>query len=153
MGRKMARRTVILKPSISPDPLQCSCLEDPGDGGAWWAAICGVAQSRTRLKRLSSSSSGSSSYWTRAQGKLFSDSRLQHQFPKHILFLVCYHGLIAIKYCYNGKIMVCIMEGSFVSLFSRKSNSFYRKHLKRSKTTSLFTHAFLPLQKASNMVQ
>ena len=36
--------------------LQCSCLEDPRDGGAWWAAIYGVAQSRTRLKRLSSSS-------------------------------------------------------------------------------------------------
>ena len=38
-------------------PLQCSCLENPRDGGAWWAAICGVAQSRTRLKWLSSSSS------------------------------------------------------------------------------------------------
>ena len=39
------------------NPLQCSCLENPRDGGAWWAAICGVTQSRTRLKRLSSSSS------------------------------------------------------------------------------------------------
>ena len=39
------------------NPLQCSCLEDPRDGGAWWAAISGAAQSRTRLKRLSSSSS------------------------------------------------------------------------------------------------
>ena len=37
-------------------PLQCSCLENPRDGGAWWAAIPGVAQSLTRLKRLSSSS-------------------------------------------------------------------------------------------------
>ena len=37
-------------------PLQCSCLEIPRDGGAWWAAIYGVAQSRTRLKQLSSSS-------------------------------------------------------------------------------------------------
>ena len=35
----------------------CSCLENPRDGGAWWAAICGVAQSRTQLKQLSSSSS------------------------------------------------------------------------------------------------
>ena len=41
------------------NPLQCSCLENPGDGGAWWAAVYGVAQSRTRLKRLSSSSSSS----------------------------------------------------------------------------------------------
>ena len=39
------------------NPLQCSCLENPRDGGVWWAAVCGVAQSRTRLKRLSSSSS------------------------------------------------------------------------------------------------
>ena len=38
------------------NPLQCSCLENPRDGGAWWAAIYGVAQSRTRLKWLSSSS-------------------------------------------------------------------------------------------------
>ena len=39
------------------NPLQCSRLENPRDGGAWWAAIYGVAQSRTRLKWLSSSSS------------------------------------------------------------------------------------------------
>ena len=39
------------------NPLQCSCLENLRDGGAWWAAIYGVAQSQTRLKRLSSSSS------------------------------------------------------------------------------------------------
>ena len=37
------------------NPLQCSCLENPRDRGAWWAALHGVAQSRTRLKRLSSS--------------------------------------------------------------------------------------------------
>ena len=39
------------------NPLQCSCLENPRDGGAWWAAVYGVAQSRTRLKHLSSGSS------------------------------------------------------------------------------------------------
>ena len=33
-------------------PLQCSCLENPGDGGAWWAAIYGVAQSQTRLSNF-----------------------------------------------------------------------------------------------------
>ena len=38
------------------NPLHCSCLENPRDGGAWWAAVCGAAQSQTRLKRLSSSS-------------------------------------------------------------------------------------------------
>ena len=39
------------------NPLQCSCLENPRDGGAWWAAVYGVAQNRTRLRWLSSSSS------------------------------------------------------------------------------------------------
>ena len=42
--------------SISPfnNPLQCSCLENPRDGGAWWAAVYGVTQSWTQLKWLSS---------------------------------------------------------------------------------------------------
>ena len=39
------------------DPLQYSCLENPMDGRAWWATVLGVTQSRTQLKRLSSSSS------------------------------------------------------------------------------------------------
>ena len=42
------------------NPLQCSCLENPRDRGAWWAAVYGIAQSRTQLKRLSSSSSRNS---------------------------------------------------------------------------------------------
>ena len=37
------------------NPFQCSCLENPRDGGAWWAAVYGVAQSQTWLKRLNSS--------------------------------------------------------------------------------------------------
>ena len=47
------------------NPLQCSCLENPRDGGAWWAAVYGVTQSQTRLKRLSSSSNSSSMHWRR----------------------------------------------------------------------------------------
>ena len=50
------------------NPLLCSCLENPRNGGAWWAAVYGVAQSRTRLKQLSSSSS--------------------RHFEKHLSFLV-----------------------------------------------------------------
>ena len=41
------------------NPLQCSCLENPRDGGAWWAVVYGVTQSQTWLKWLSSSSSNS----------------------------------------------------------------------------------------------
>ena len=48
------------------NPLQCSCLENPRHGGAWWVAIYGVAQSRTRLKRLSSGSSSSREAWRAA---------------------------------------------------------------------------------------
>ena len=44
------------------NPPQCSCLENPGNGGAWWAAVYGVTQSRTRLKQLSSSSSHTMKY-------------------------------------------------------------------------------------------
>ena len=44
------------------NPLQCSCLENPREGGAWWAAVFGVAQSRTQLKQLSSRSSKLSSF-------------------------------------------------------------------------------------------
>ena len=49
------------------NPLQCSCLENPSDGGALWAAVYGVTQGRTRLKRLSSSSS------SKVQGKPLED--------------------------------------------------------------------------------
>ena len=45
------------------NPLQCSCLENPRDEGAWGAAVYGVAQSRTWLKRLSSSSSSGDAEW------------------------------------------------------------------------------------------
>ena len=72
------------------NPLQCSCLENPRDGGAWWAAVYGVAQSQTRLKQLSSSPSNEYSGlisfrmdWLdllAAQGTLY--SLLQHHSSK-----------------------------------------------------------------------
>ena len=52
------------------NPLQCSYLENPRDGRAWWAAVYGVTQSRTRLKQLSSSSC------SRSPNKAFSESLL-----------------------------------------------------------------------------
>ena len=51
-------------------PFQCSCLENPRDGGAWWAAVSRVAQSRTRWKQLSSSSSSKTSGRKHRRGKL-----------------------------------------------------------------------------------
>ena len=60
-------------------PLQYSCLENPMDGGAWWAAVHGIVKSRTRLKRLSSSSSSSNLadiieyHWTKCLRHWFSN--------------------------------------------------------------------------------
>ena len=51
------------------NPLQCSCLENPRDRGAWWAAVYRVAPSQTQLKRLSSSSS-TASFWIQQMGLL-----------------------------------------------------------------------------------
>ena len=67
------------------NPLQCSCLESPRDGGAWWAAVYGVAQSRTRLKRLSSSSSK--------------------------VTLYCWVGIL-ISYCYCDKLPDQVVQNS-----------------------------------------
>ena len=64
-------------------PLQCSCLENPTDGGAWWAAVYGVAQSRTRLKRLSSSSSSSS-----LSGTMLATEALRLPALRELAFLV-----------------------------------------------------------------
>ena len=62
---RIHRKKQYRKGPIDPDKnVQCSCLENPRDGGAWWAAVYGVAQSRTRLKRLSSSSSSSRVWYT-----------------------------------------------------------------------------------------
>ena len=59
------------------NPLQCSCLEDPRDGGAWWAAVYGVAQSRTRLKQLSRRSLKASCCHCRSVQKVLSLKNLQ----------------------------------------------------------------------------
>ena len=57
MSRQVSRGSADDLGEGNGHPLQCSCLENPRDEGAWWAAVYGVAQGWTRLKRLSSSSS------------------------------------------------------------------------------------------------
>ena len=76
------------------NPLQCSCLENPRDGGAWWAAVCRVSQSRTRLKWLSS----------RASSKdiaLFSAESSAHVFPTSPLILQSFY-LQVLGDCHAG---------------------------------------------------
>ena len=83
------------------NPLPCSCLQNPRDGGAWWATVYGVAQSREQLKRLSSSSSSSAFHW-----------RNYEPLPHFILYskvkLACYsRHLLTFYFCipvpYNEK--------------------------------------------------
>ena len=68
-------------------PLHCSCLENPRDGGAWWAAICGVTQNRTRLKWLSSSSSR---YISRVWVTVFTREPQRRLHLLCIWFILCY---------------------------------------------------------------
>ena len=63
------------------NPLQCSCLENPRDGEAWWAAVHGVAQSQTRLKRLSSSSRAILGFPGGASGKEPAHQCRRHKRP------------------------------------------------------------------------
>ena len=62
------------------NPLQYSCLENPRDGGAWWAALYGVAQSQKQLKQLSSSSNLITLIWVFSCATLF-----------HILYFLFYY--------------------------------------------------------------
>ena len=85
------------------NPLQCSCLENPRDGGAWWAAIYGVAQSRTRLKRRSSSSrSKHNSYLQKIS---YGEHTHSHIYTHTQLILGEWHNVVI------GKIPVCVCWG------------------------------------------
>ena len=64
------------------NPLQCSCLENPSDRGAWWAAISGIAQSRTRLKRLSSNLAAKVSKFVSCYNTLFKIASFQPNMVK-----------------------------------------------------------------------
>ena len=61
------------------NPLQCSCLENPRDRGAWWAAVYGVEESQTRLKRLSSSSSSTLRLFTATAERSWKQCRVHWQ--------------------------------------------------------------------------
>ena len=80
-------------------PLQCSCLENLRDRGAWWAAVYGVAQSRTRLKQLSGSSMFSQAQRCedlKRQWKKYLICQLAHSTKVWFLLLCCSHRLLFI---------------------------------------------------------
>ena len=69
------------------NPLQCSCLESPRDGEAWWAAVYGVTQSRTRLKWLSNSNSNSTSIRKAITVKTDNKERMWRNWDAHTLLV------------------------------------------------------------------
>ena len=85
------------------NPLQCSCLENPRDGGTWWAAVYGVAQSRTRLTRLSSSSSRyfRGELKQRLWGKSSTLPPLFHRALLHYIFSIGFYKMLNIILCYT----------------------------------------------------
>ena len=84
------------------NPLQCSCLETPRDEGAWWAAVYGIVQSRTRLKRLSSSRSN---LWYHS---VILGSRLTcGRMPCLLTSLVCYSSFAS--YCLSAESVLLIV--------------------------------------------
>ena len=86
-------KPLFTKYQVSGNPLQCSCLENPRDGGAWWAAVYGVAQSRTRLKWLSSSNKGT--FWS-------TDRTSTHEFLWDTIQSITIHPLAPQKFmCFS----------------------------------------------------
>ena len=100
------------------NPLHCSCLENPRDGGAWWAAVCGVAQSWTWLKRLSSSSSSKS----KCYGDAYPKQWVYFWIVDLYVALLCGRNSIAGHYITNDERIGSVCE----SVFSSRSMARYR---------------------------
>ena len=119
------------------NPLQCSCLENPRDGGAWWAAVYGVAQSRTRLKRLSSSSSSN----------LYPVS-----FVIFLLYFTTLNKLGASATIFSSKTELCFPESPFLQGFGlefineRNSQEICKVKMKQNKRSTVAFPTCLPLK-------
>ena len=111
------------------NPLQCSCLENPRDGRAWWAAVYGVAQSRTRLKRLGSGSSSSKATWAN-----FHHPRTPGIFPRGDS---CCSSLLGLQKCFLKKCRPssgAVLQKMWEMLLSPSSvSSLYRGQLTERK--------------------
>ena len=129
------------------NPLQCSCLENPRDGGVWWAATYGVAQSRTRLKQLSSSSRTSSpwseshfqhllalrpweSHWKFSQEN-YCDIWLQSRFKYYNIlnnpptYLLKFHFLLGLRLIFFSTSNFCAIK---FNIEAQREKIFYHKY-------------------------
>ena len=102
------------------NPLQCSCLENPRDGRAWWAAVYRVTQSQTRLKRLSSSSSSNPLLTSLVSATLSPDSLSELQWrisPFSLRFSFCV--------CLSCDLFSFSLSVLFLFLSSRNGSHYY----------------------------
>ena len=95
------------------NPLQCSCLENPRDGGAWWASVYGVIQSWTGLKRLSSSSSSPVYKSAETEAELTSPDQSYQTLNGDIVHNSTFHEVIG---CSESKLNQVTAEGFKKSL-------------------------------------
>ena len=117
------------------NPLQCSCLENPRDGGAWWAAVCG-AQSRTRLRWLSNSSSRHfaaynfklSNFWT-LKDFSFLANRTSHPFPVQIYSSSLFHSPTRLPRFYSCDVLLAPPNQILPSPFSFQVKPYYHHKL------------------------
>ena len=89
------------------NPLQCSCLENPRDWGAWWAAVYGVAQSPTRLERLHSAANTCSKGWLTSLDLCDMKSPLTQKSHTLALFFFFFFRMYRACVCVWGGVGVC----------------------------------------------
>ena len=107
------------------NPLQCSCLESSRDGGAWWAAIYGVAQSQTRLKQLS-------------RKLLYIDWHARHVWPQFCLYFMLCLFFIFTSFLFFFSLFL----GKVLLQFRQPYISSYYLHQFRNSSLTFFSTCF-----------
>ena len=123
------------------NPLLCSCLENPRNGGAWWAAVYGVAQSRTRLKRLSSSSR----WWCHLVASLQICKR-----PHLFKFSISGSNIFIFPFPTLFQLLPCYLISSYYLFYSVKFVRKISKHtspIMANKRISLYIYIQVSVQK------
>ena len=132
------------------NPLQCSCLENPRDGGAWWAAVYGITQSQTRLKRLSSSSS-SSTLWKTQHWPQDLKRSVFIPIPKKGNAKECsnYHTIVLISHA--SKVMLKILQASLEQYMNQEIPDVQAGFRKGRETRDQIANIHWIIDKASRM--
>ena len=125
------------------NPLQCSCLENPRDGGAWWAAVYGVAQSWTRLKWLSSNSDYITSSWRLAVGYSFCPLLMPFSEAFSISFILTLLHKSSDQASSLAPYWILLFWGPRILASLRDSTTSFHHLLKMVETLLVFAHKWL----------